>query len=358
MLYILKAWSEDPPPQKSTRSKEKTKFSILIPARNEEENILNCLHSIIRSIKAYQAEIEILVIDDHSEDKTYELVRDLEYKNLKIIKLQDTVFEKINAYKKAALNLGVSLARHPYIIQLDADVIVPDTYLNAVNDCIVEHKPTLITAPVLFYPSSGWFESFQNLDMMGMMAVTQAGIKTRKWFMANGANMIYKSTEAIFDQNELASGDDIYKIQKQANSNSERIYYLKDQQAIVTTLPEKSFSAFYKQRIRWATKNKLMKDERMLMVMAIPFVNAALVFISLFLIPFWGMQIVILCCVQVLLKMSVDFIFLSKVSQFFKQKRSMDYFLVSNLFHTIYILFIGVLSLFIGQYEWKGRKVN
>ena len=52
----------------------KNDLSILIPARNEENNILNCLNSIIRTNKNYK---EIIVYDDHSTDGTLEILRKL-----------------------------------------------------------------------------------------------------------------------------------------------------------------------------------------------------------------------------------------------------------------------------------------
>jgi len=46
--------------------------SVLVPARNEEQNIEACLRSLLGS--EYHP-IEIIVLDDHSEDRTYEIVR-------------------------------------------------------------------------------------------------------------------------------------------------------------------------------------------------------------------------------------------------------------------------------------------
>jgi glycosyltransferase involved in cell wall biosynthesis len=51
-----------------------TKFSVIIPARNEEENIQNCLRSILE--QDYPAELfEVIVINDHSTDGTEDIIR-------------------------------------------------------------------------------------------------------------------------------------------------------------------------------------------------------------------------------------------------------------------------------------------
>ena len=60
-------------------------ISVLIPARNEEKNIENCVTSLLRSEYPW---LEIIVLDDNSTDRTYEIVEELSrhHRNLKIIK--------------------------------------------------------------------------------------------------------------------------------------------------------------------------------------------------------------------------------------------------------------------------------
>ena len=47
-------------------------FSIIIPTKNEEKNILSCLNSIFCQT---QKNIEIVIIDSFSKDKTISLVK-------------------------------------------------------------------------------------------------------------------------------------------------------------------------------------------------------------------------------------------------------------------------------------------
>jgi chlorobactene glucosyltransferase len=60
------------------------KVSLLVPARNEEHNIRRCIESLLRQD---YPDFEIIVLDDNSTDKTYQICE--EYKsisNFKIIK--------------------------------------------------------------------------------------------------------------------------------------------------------------------------------------------------------------------------------------------------------------------------------
>ncbi|WP_245580813.1 glycosyltransferase [Daejeonella oryzae] len=105
--------------------------SILIPARNESENILALLQSISR--QNYD-NFETIVLDDHSEDETFNLCQTFSE--------TDSRFQVIRGEKLPAEWLGKNfacyqLAKHAkgkYLMFLDADEIVSDGLINnAVN---------------------------------------------------------------------------------------------------------------------------------------------------------------------------------------------------------------------------------
>ena len=67
-----------------------TRFSIIIPARNEAANIKKCVDSILA--QAYPSEFfEIIVIDDFSEDDTASIVKAIhaEHPHVKLLSLSD-----------------------------------------------------------------------------------------------------------------------------------------------------------------------------------------------------------------------------------------------------------------------------
>lgn len=67
--------------------------SVIIAARNEEDNISKCVQSII-SNDFEGRRFEIIVIDDHSEDKTKELINGLKAENVKVISLPEGHYGK------------------------------------------------------------------------------------------------------------------------------------------------------------------------------------------------------------------------------------------------------------------------
>ncbi len=100
--------------KKEEKGNLQPKISIIIPAFNEADNIKDCLNSVFESDYP-QDKIEVLVVDDGSNDKTAEIAR--EFKKAKVITMK-------NAGKSAALNRGISEATHEYIVTIDADMIL------------------------------------------------------------------------------------------------------------------------------------------------------------------------------------------------------------------------------------------
>ncbi len=90
------------------------KLSIIIPVYNEK----NTVHKIIRQVLDVELEMEkeIILIDDGSTDGTREILKNLEYPNVKV-----KLHEK-NQGKGAALRTGFSLATGDFVIIQDADL--------------------------------------------------------------------------------------------------------------------------------------------------------------------------------------------------------------------------------------------
>lgn len=107
-------------------------ISIVIPCRNEEKFISKCLESVYSFEKPSGCEIEILVIDGMSEDRTKEIV-------LEIIKQRTNIRLLDNAGKiqSSALNIGVNAAKGKYILRLDAHSDYPGNYLQLLYETAI-----------------------------------------------------------------------------------------------------------------------------------------------------------------------------------------------------------------------------
>lgn len=99
--------------------------SILIPARNEEKNIKQCLQDVLNQT---YTNIEILVLDDESTDNTHSIVEGManQYSTIKLIGGKPLP-ENVNGKNWACAQLA-EIAKGDYLLFIDADVrITPNT---------------------------------------------------------------------------------------------------------------------------------------------------------------------------------------------------------------------------------------
>lgn len=362
-----------------------TSVSIIIPARNEAANIGNLLKDISAQIYP-ESLVEIIVIDDNSEDDTNEIVSNLksQISNLNIYKLHDLIEEndKQSVYKKRAIEVAINLAKGTLIITTDADCRLQKHWIHSIVSFYEKEKCALIAAPVGFYNEQTRFQHFQALDFCGMQAITGASLSLGMFNMANGANLAYEK-QAFLDVNgyqnidKKASGDDMLLVYKIAQQFPNRVRFLKNKAAIVLTEPMRTFRDFIQQRFRWTSKSASYQDKRITAILGLVYLFVlsiwlnALYFIGrsvysiifptptlIGLIDFLPVFFVLIMLIfQVACKTIVDYFFLKSAATFFNREDLMKTFFTSEILHIWYIPFVGTFGNIL-SYKWKGRKLK
>lgn len=334
------------------------RFSILIPARNEASTISFCLQSI-EQLNYPKQLMEVLVIDDFSTDSTATVVR--QFNHVKLIQLKDFVHEKINSYKKKAIETGIMHATGDYIITTDADCIVPQNWLLNFARMIQQNQSVFIAAPVAIKEEPGFIKLFQRLDFLSLQGITAASVGAGFHSMCNGANLCY-SKEAFYkvggfkDVDHIASGDDMLLMHKLYTRFPHQIHYCKAADSIVLTSPEETAGAFLNQRIRWASKADKFNDNRIFWVLLLVYLLN--VFLLVLLVGgFFSLSLWILLAACLFIKTIAELLFLIPVASFFKTGNLLLWFPLMQPFHILYTVVAGWLGKF-GSYEWKGRRVS
>lgn len=368
MRRYISAWDELAEWHLPERWRPKTSLSIIIPARNEAENISSCLQSILQQ-NYLSSLLEIIVIDDHSTDDTAKIVQAFIKKRkktapvIKLINLADCIPENTQSYKKAAITAGIKLATGELIVTTDADCTASSEWLAHIASFYEKKDLAFITAPVNFHKGKGLLEKFQALDYAGMMLITGAGIQGKFAWMSNGANLAYPR-ELFYELNgfegidQVASGDDMLFMQKVFERFPDKIGFLKSKKAVVFSHAKKDWRSFFQQRLRWAGKTAAYRQPRLVLRQSVAFLYCAMIFISLLWTFSFGWFALLLFSILFIVKGIYDFLLLRKASHFFGCSELMKIFPLAEWMHTGYIFLVGLLSLLIKQYEWKGRKVK
>lgn len=335
-----------------------TWFSIIIPARNEEKNIAACLQSIAQL--NYPKELfEVIVMDDFSTDATVATAKQFPF--VKVIELKTLLNEKINSYKKKAIELGIAASSGDYIVTSDADCMVPANWLRNFAFIIQQQPTVFIAAPVAMKEESSAIKVFQSLDFLSLQGITAASVGAGFHSMCNGANLCY-SKEAFFTVDgftgvdHIASGDDMLLMHKLYKQYPNQVHYCKAADSIVLTEPVDTVAAFFRQRIRWASKADQYDDQRIFAVLLL-----------VYLLNVWLLVLAVSCFfssinLQLLLltlvvKTIAELVFLFPVAGFYQKTNLLLWFPFAQPFHIVYTVVAGWLGKF-GTYEWKGRTVK
>lgn len=342
--------------------KPRTLVSIIIPARNEEENITACIGSLLA--QAYPSSMfEVIVIDDHSTDGTVAAVNAFKQKDVKLLHLSDFVKEgdETNSYKKKALAAGIGQSQGELIITTDADCVAGNNWLIEMVAKYESQKPVMIIAPVDFTSNGSLVELFQSLDFMSMQGITVATHQLGLGNMCNGANFAFqkKAFEAVNGYegiDHLASGDDYLLMMKLQKAFPNNKVYLKSPSAIIRTAPQPDAGSFLQQRIRWASKSGKYDDKKMTVTLILVYLFN-LSFLVLAFLGFNNGAYLMLSGCMLLVKVVAELIFLYPVAKFFGKAKQLLFFPVLQPLHIAYIIIAGLLG-FVGNYSWKGRDVK
>ncbi|WP_430466872.1 glycosyltransferase family 2 protein [Winogradskyella ouciana] len=340
--------------------KPKTKFSIVIPFRDEAENLPKLLDSI--SNLNYPKDLfEVILVDDESDDGSADIIYNLldtkdftGTDNIKIIQNNRVS----NSPKKDAITSAIEMTNNEWIITSDADCVLPEYWLDTFDEFIQTKQPNSIVAPVTYYGQTSFFNRFQTLDVLSLQGATIGGFGLQKPFLCNGANFAYRKSifrelQGFEGNMKIASGDDIFLLEKLKNHDSKKVNYLKNPKAIVHTQPVSSLQQLINQRLRWASKTSRNPNWFSKLLGLVVFL-ANLVCLSLVPLLIFNLISPRMAVSLLVIKLGIDFLLLFKTARFFKQENLLLSFLFSSFLYPFFSVYIVILSLF-KSYHWKGR---
>ncbi|MFK7833620.1 MAG: glycosyltransferase [Winogradskyella sp.] len=355
----------------------KTKFSIVIPFRNEAEHLHTLLDSIAK-LNYPKSLFEIILVNDESEDDSVSIIESFcskqpfKYFNTKHPSLSATEvihnnrgqiycidnIRSSNSPKKDAITSAIQVSKFDWIITTDADCILPKYWLDTFDEYIQLHQPNSIVAPVKYHVKTSFLNRFQSLDFLSLQGATIGGFGVKKPLMCNGANFAYRKSEFIsvngFEGNDsISSGDDLFLLQKFLEKDAKKVQYLKSVKTIVTTQPAKNFDDLVQQRLRWASKTSHYKSWFVKLVGVIVLLGN-LAILALILAVLLEITFPKIAAALVVIKFSIDFLLLFKTARFFKQENVLLSYVFASLLYPFFNVSIAFLSFFT-SYRWKGR---
>ena len=217
--------------------------SIIVPAYNEEVNVISSLENLLKSD---YPNFEIVFVDDGSKDKTYQLVKEAFENHPKVM-----VNTKPNGGKSSALNYGIDKARGDYFVCIDADTQLQYDAISQLMKYFINDKVGAVAGNVKVGNANNIITKWQSIEY-----ITSQNFDRRAFDYFNcitvipGAIGVFKREAMLeagkFDVDTLAEDCDLtIRILRKG-------YVVKNcTEAIAMTEAPESVKQFMKQRFRW-----------------------------------------------------------------------------------------------------------
>jgi len=357
LVYLIIGWARLKKP-KFNGAVPSTKVTVMIAARNEEERIRYTIDDLL--VQDYPKHLtEIIMVDDHSIDKTAQIIRSYEDRGIKLLQLNED--KPLNSYKKKAIARAIDLSTGTLMVATDADCRMGPRWLSTIVDYYEMNNPVMISSPVAYFEERSLFEYLQTLEFSYLIGIGAAFIGNGRASTCNGANFAYRK-DVFYEVggfkgiDDLASGDDELLLQKVAVSYPGKIGFLKSNDAVVYTHAKHTLKEFLQQRRRWASKSTKYKDKKVVALAVCIWlfnvsllVNGALSFYDIYFFKVFALQF--------LMKYIFEVAFLLPITSFFKRVKLVGLLLLLSPMHIVYFVYIGLLGN-TRKYVWKDRVVR
>lgn len=357
LVYLIIGWARLKKPILN-RAVPSTKVTVMIAARNEEERIRYTIDDLLA--QDYPKHLtEIIMVDDHSTDKTAQIIRSYEGHDIKLLQLNED--KPLNSYKKKAIARAIDLSTGTLMVATDADCRMGPKWLSTIVDYYETNSPVMISSPVAYFEERSLFEYLQTLEFSYLIGIGAAFIGNGRASNCNGANLAYRK-DVFYEVggfkgiDDLASGDDELLLQKVAVVYPGRIGFLKSNDAVVYTHAKHTLKEFLQQRRRWASKSTKYKDKKVVaLAVCIWLFNLSLLVNGV--LSFYNVYFFKVFALQFLMKYIFEVAFLLPITSFFKRAKLVGLLLLLSPMHIIYFVYIGLLGN-TRKYVWKGRVVR
>ena len=333
--------------------------SVIVSFHNEEKNVpglLDHLHN-----QSYnKANLEIILVDDRSTDRTPDLLRQFDPPDIKvsIIEIKDT--SEDFAPKKYALDRAIAQATGEILVFTDADGRPGPNWISSLVGYFTPSTGMVLGYAPYIHPQnrSGIVFSLLSLEYFSHAAVAAASTGLGYPLTCVGTNLafrrsVYEQLDGYGDFKSIHTGDDDLFLQRVREETDWEVRYAADQKTHVWNAPPATWEQFYNQRLRYASKGLLYPAyfRVSLVLFYLYYVFIAAAFFSAVVYPFFWPYFII----GFGGKLIADMRFLGRAGRIMQDSRYTYLTIFAQILHIPYVLYFG-LAAQISNYQWGSRK--
>lgn len=326
-------------------------ISVIVAARNEENNILECVDSL-NAMEYPEGKIEIIIIDDNSTDSTYQIVDEFikDKPKIKLIKSKKEIGHLKG--KTNALANALEIAKGEIILTTDADCIVHKNWAKTIVSYYDDNVAAVfgITEIVGKRP----FFAMQSVDSIYLLTVSSGTMNLNMPMSCIGNNMSYRrkvyDEVGGYEKIEFSITEDYKLLNEIVKLKKYDVIYPIDTDSMITTKPCLDYTTLYRQRKRWSVGGLgTIWQGKLLMVIA--YLANLSVLLSLFLLS-------VFTPILILSKILVDYFSLKVIYKKIKSELTISDFLVFEIYYLTYSFLVPIILMISRKVIWKDKKYN
>ena len=325
------------------------KATVIVAARNEENNIERCLKSLENLIYP-KGKLEIILVDDDSSDATNRIISEfiLNKPAFKLIKPTKNFGDTVG--KARAIANAIEVASGEIILTTDADCTVNPHWAKTTASYYKEN--VLMVCGYTNQKERSLFDSVQDMDFIYLLTIAGGAINLGKPLSAIGNNMSYRKSaynETGGYANIAFSVTEDFQLLMAINKlKNGKIIYPADKECLVTSEPCPDLKTLLLQKRRWAVGGMKSTFDNLLIIS-----TGFWVAIFSVLLPFYYSTTALYL---LLLKVFADFFMVYFIYKRLQLNFSLFKFVFFQFYQTIYFLITGISLIFSKRVVWKDRE--
>lgn len=225
--------------------------SVVVCARNEEENLQDYLHNLLS--QDYPC-FEVIVVDDGSEDKTRMILEQYARQCENLYHTFVPLGARVVSTKKLALTIGIKAAHYDYMLLTDADCRPESkTWIREMMAGFADSETEVVLGFSPYFESGGVLNSLIGYDTLWNGLLYMGMARAGHPYMGVGRNLAYRR-DTFFAHNgfqgllgERAGDDDLF-VNKVANARNTKVVC--NRNALAWSVPKKNWHEWMQQKRR------------------------------------------------------------------------------------------------------------
>lgn len=330
------------------KEEELPSASVIVAARNEEENILDCLKSLDGLVYP-DSKLEIIIVNDHSTDNTGKIIEEFikDKPRFKTI-IPQTNFISIKGKTNALAN-ALKFAKGEIVLTTDADCIVHPNW--ALNMASYYQKDVAFVGGYTTQYDKTAFEAMQAIDFVFLLTVAGGALNFGKPLAAIGNNMSFR--RSVYDEVggyenlPFSITEDFRLLRSIHELKKYKCIYPMDSNSLITSKACPDIKSLFWQKKRWGVGG-MESDIIGYLTMTWGYISKVLIVLMPFFFTLNALYLAIF-------KIVADFFFVKPVFNRLKVKMKLNHFFSFELYYTLYVIILPFIVLPNRKVKWKGR---